>query len=351
MSSLKPYLQTIQNNQDLSAADMQAAMSLIMEGQINDIELSAFLFGLSVKGESTSEITGAANVMRDKASKVSAPANAIDCCGTGGDASGTYNISTAVAIVAASCGVPIAKHGNRSASSKSGAADVLEALGVNLDAPKDTLEEALKLFNFAFLMAPKHHGAIKHVVPVRKALATRTIFNLLGPLANPANTKRQLIGVFDAQWLVPMAETLRNLGTEKAWIVHGYFNEHGGIDEISTTGDTQIAILDKGEITTKTLSPEDFGLRKAIPESLIGGEATQNAAALSALLDGKESAYRDIVLANCAAVLMIADKASTLPEAVAMAKHAIESGAAKLTLENYINITKENAYPHGSQRP
>lgn len=340
--SLHPYLKAIQSGQDLDAKDMRAATKMIMNGEISDIELSAFLFGLSVKGESVSEITGAAEVMRDKASKVTAPANAIDCCGTGGDASGTYNISTAVAIVSAACGVPMAKHGNRSASSKSGAADVLEALGVNLETPKDKLEDALKEFNFAFLMATKHHGAVKHVVPVRKALGTRTIFNLLGPLANPAGTKRQLIGVFSPEWLIPMAETLHNLGTDKAWIVHGEFGS-GGVDEITTTGETKIAILDNGKIEQRTVNPTDFGLTQNNPEELIGGEAEYNAAALRALLEGNESAYRNMVLANTSAVLNIADITSDLKQGVKIAAQTIDSGKALKTLNNYIEFTQKHA--------
>ena len=339
--SLSPYITKIQNNTDLSAKEMQDAMTLIMDGNAADEELSIFLTSLSDKGESPAEITGAARVMRAKASKVNAPTNAIDCCGTGGDASGTYNISSAVAIVAAACGVPIAKHGNRSASSKSGAADVLEALGMNIDAPKETLEEALSLYNYAFLMAPKHHGAMKHVGPVRKALGTRTIFNLLGPLANPAGTTRQLIGVFSPEWLVPMAETLKNLGTEKAWIVHGYFNENGGIDEISTTGETKIAVLENGIITERTLNPSDFGLDTANADNLVGGNAQENASAMMSLFNGDDSAYRDIVLANTSAVLNIAGKASSLKEGVSIAANAIDTGAALKTLNNVIEFTQK----------
>ncbi len=319
---------------------MSAAMTFIMEGKAEDTDLSTFLTALTAKGESISEITGAAKIMRAKASNITAPENSIDCCGTGGDSSGTYNISTAVAIVAASCGIPIAKHGNRSASSKSGAADVLEALGMNLNASTEKLEEALKLYNFAFLMAPKHHGAMKHVAPVRKALGTRTIFNLLGPLANPARTTRQLIGVFDPKWLVPMAETLNNLGTEKAWIVHGYFNENGGIDEISTTGETKAAILENGKVTERTLTPADFGLPTASPSELIGGEAKENATALLALLNGEKTAYRDIVLANTAAVLNIADKTRTLEEGIEIATTTIDNGGALKTLNNVIQHTQ-----------
>jgi len=340
--SLQSCLKALQSGQDLSREDMTQAMRRIMEGEISDIEIAAFLFGLSVKGETTEEITGATQVLREKVLPVKAPEGAIDCCGTGGDASGTYNISTAVALVCAACGVPMAKHGNRSASSKSGAADVLEAMGVKLNVPKEKLEDALAENNFAFLMAPQHHSAMKHVVTVRKALGVRTLFNLLGPLANPAGTKRQLIGVFDPKWLRPMAETLRNLGSEKAWIVHGAFDEKGGLDEISTTGSTWMAVLENGEITDRTLQPEDFGLKAAQPQELKGGNAGENAQALEQLLSGAQSAYRDIVLANASAALNIAGKAADLQSGVAMAAEAIDSGKAAEILHKTIAFTQEH---------
>jgi len=339
--SLSPFLKTLHANQDLSQADMRAAMSMIMEGQINDTQLIDFLTTLAQKGETATEITGAASIMREKALEINAPSHAIDCCGTGGDASGTYNISSTVAIIAAACGIPIAKHGNRSASSKSGAADVLEALGMNLNASTEILENSLRHYNYAFLMAPKHHGAMKHVASARKAIGKRTIFNLLGPLANPAKTQRQLIGVFSPKWITPIAETLHNLGTEKAWVVHGHFSPQGGLDEISTTGATQIAILEHGAITKRTLIPDDFGLPTTQPEELIGGDAQHNAQALRALLEGKPSAYRDITLANTSAVLNIADKADTLKQGVDIAAKAIDNGDALKTLNAVIKYTQE----------
>jgi len=320
----------------LSEDQMIAAMTTIMNGQSDDQAIEGFLRGLAERGETAEEITGAARVMREKATKIDAPYNAVDCCGTGGDASGTYNISTAVAIVSAACGVPIAKHGNRAASSKSGAADVLEALGVNLDLPQDKLEDALKLYNFCFLMAPHHHTAIKHVMPARKAIGTRTIFNLLGPLANPAGTRHQLIGVFDKQWVHPIAETLKNLGTKSAWVVHG----HDGLDEISTTAPTDIAILKEGEITTQTITPDDFGLETSSLEKLKGGDAEENAIALRAILEGQKCAYRDIVLANTAAVLNIHGKTDDLKEGVQIAATEIDSGHAYQLLKDYIQFTR-----------
>ena len=317
---------------------MIAAMTQIMDGTVSESDLSAFLVNMAERGETVDEITGAARVMREKASGIKAPYGAVDCCGTGGDNSGTYNISTAVALVAAACGVPVAKHGNRAASSKSGAADVLEILGVNLDAPKERLEEALETLHFAFLMAPNHHQAMKHVVPVRKKLGRRTIFNLLGPLANPAGTRHQLIGVFDKKWLMPMAEALRNLGTKTAWIVHG----SDGMDEITVTGPTYAAILDhEGHIEEKTLTPEHFGLKPHDLEKLAGGSADENAVALRAVLEGQKCAYRDITLANTAAVLVIHGSAEDLKDGTRKAAEAIDQGLAMQTLKDYVSLSRE----------
>ena len=333
---MKDILQKINSGQTLSEAEMISAMTQIMDGKIAHEDIAAFLLGLSKRGETVEELTGAARVMRAKALSIRAPEGAVDCCGTGGDMSGTYNISTAVAIVAAACGVPVAKHGNRSSSSKSGAADVLEALGVNLDAPQEKLEQALKKFNFAFLMAPRHHQAMKHVMPVRKSLGVRTIFNLLGPLSNPAGTKHQLIGVYDRKWVLPLAQTLKNLGTVSAWVVHG----SDGLDEITTTGETYVAKLKEGVITEATVSPDDFGVMHSSPESLKGGEARQNAAALIYLLEGGQNAYRDIVIANTAAVLNIAGKSHDLKQVAEIATTAIDSGKAGKLLKDYIAFTK-----------
>ena len=321
----------------LSEEQMIETMTLIMDGQSNDADIEAFLRTLAERGETVEEITGAAKVLRSKATTIEAPYNAIDCCGTGGDASGTYNISTTVAIVAAACGIPVAKHGNRAASSKSGAADVLEALGVNLNVPHNELEEALKLYNFCFLMAPHHHAAIKHVMPARKAIGSRTIFNLLGPLANPAGTRNQLLGVFAKEWVEPMAETLKNLGTKSAWVVHG----QDGLDEISISAPTDIAILKEGIITQKTITPEDFGLPVTDIEKLKGGDAQENANALRAVLEGRKCAYRDIVLANTSAVLNIFGKTDDLKEGVGLAAAEIDSGHAYQLLKDYINFTRK----------
>lgn len=336
MTSLDSALNKISQSSVLTQEEMQNVMRQIMNGDAAEDQIATLLTSLAERGEAVSEITGAARVMREMASAIKAPIGALDCCGTGGDGVGTYNISTAVALVCAACGVPMAKHGNRAASSKSGAADALEALGVNLDLSKEQLETALKEFNFCFLMAPHHHQAMKHVMPVRKALGFRTIFNLLGPLANPAGTKFQLIGVFDKKWLRPMAEVLNHLGTTRAWIVHG----HDGLDEITTTDKTDIAILDNGNITEKTISPEDFGLPLADTNDLLGGDAQTNATALRALLNGEKNAYRDIMLANASAVLNISGKANDLKEGVTIAAKAIDDGDALKTLEDYIAFSK-----------
>jgi anthranilate phosphoribosyltransferase len=342
MTSLDLTLNNITQGAVLTAEEMRAVMQEIMQGNANDTQIETLLTTLAKRGESVSEITGAAQVMRNMAATINAPNDAMDCCGTGGDASGTYNISTAVALVSAACGVPIAKHGNRAASSKSGAADVLEALGVNLDLSHEQLETALQQFNFCFLMAPRHHQAMKHVMPIRKKIGTRTIFNLLGPLANPAGTKFQLIGVFAPEWVRPMADVLNNLGTTRAWVVHG----RDGLDEVTTTAQTDIAILDDGTITEKTLTPEDFGLELAKPEDLKGGDAQENAQALRGVLNGEKNAYRDIVLANTSAVLNIHGKANTLKEGVTLAAAAIDNGAALKTLNSYIEFSQA---PHATE--
>lgn len=321
----------------LSQDQMREAVSIMMRGEATNDQIAKFLTVLAERGETSDEITGAAQVMREMAQTIKAPADAVDCCGTGGDGAHTYNISTAVALVAASCDVPVAKHGNRAASSKSGAADVLEALGVNLDLSLSELEEALQEFNFCFLMATNHHQAMKHVVPVRKQLGFRTIFNLLGPLANPAGTKRQLIGVFDQKWLRPMAEVLSNLGTEKAWLVHGT----DGLDEITTTASTHVVSLEQGDIQEFTLSPEEFGITLAKPEDLKGGDATYNANALRAVLKGEKNAYRDIVLLNTAAVLVVHDNATSIENGLSQAAQAIDSGRALEALEAYANFTQK----------
>ncbi len=331
-------LSKIQSSETLSEKEIYSALEDIVNGNWNDEQIAALLMGLSMRGETIDEIAGAARLMRETALPIKAPKGAVDCCGTGGDKSGTYNISTAVAIVAAACGVPMAKHGNRSASSKSGAADVLEALGGNLNVEQEKLEEALKLYNFAFLMAPRHHAAMKDIVKVRKSLGIRTIFNLLGPLANPAKTEFQLIGVYSRDLVMPIAQALQKLGTKKAWVVHG----SDGLDEITTTGETYVAKLEDNKITESTLTPEDFGLNKSNAKDLVGGDAEVNARALKAILNGDKNAYRDIVIANAAAVLIIAGKETELKEAAKVAAQALDNGKALALLNKYIEFTRNH---------
>jgi anthranilate phosphoribosyltransferase len=273
--------------------------------------------------------------MRAKVLPVRAPKGAIDTCGTGGDAQGTYNISTAAALVVAGAGVPVAKHGNRALSSKSGSADVLAALGVNLDCDLALVERSLAKNNIGFLMAPRHHAAMKHVGPARVELGTRTIFNLLGPLSNPAGATLQLIGVFHRQWVRPVAEVLAQLGSERAWVVHG----SDGLDEITTTGATYIAELKGGRVTTFDVLPEDVGLARADPMALKGGDPTTNARAVREVLDGKPGAYRDIVALNAGAALVVAGRAADLKDGIALAVATIDSGKAKAALAGLVDTT------------
>jgi anthranilate phosphoribosyltransferase len=319
----------------LSVAQAEAAFNVMMAGEATPAQMGGLLMGLRVRGETVDEITGGAKAMRARALKVEAPEGAIDTCGTGGDAKGTFNISTAAAIVIASCGVPVAKHGNRALSSRSGSADVLAALGVNIDADMALVSQAMHEANIGFLMAPRHHGAMRHVAPARVELGTRTIFNLLGPLSNPAGAKRQLIGVFSRDWLRPIAEVLRNLGSERVWVVHGA----DGMDELTTTGVTYVVELRDGEINEFEITPADAGVAQSTLDDLKGGDGEANAADMIALLEGKPGALRDIVVLNAAAALMIAGRVETLKDGAAMAINAIESGAAKATLNKLVEIT------------
>jgi anthranilate phosphoribosyltransferase len=294
---------------------------------------------LRVRGETVDEITGAARVMRARMSAIAAPADAIDVCGTGGDAQGTVNISTTVAFVVAGCGVAVAKHGNRAISSRSGGADVLGALGVTIDAPFPVLEEALRQVRVAFLMAPRHHAAMRHVAGPRVELGVRTIFNVLGPLANPARVKRQLVGVFGRKWVRPLAETLGRLGAKRAWVVHG----SDGLDELTVTGESHVAEWHEGRVREFTVTPADAGLKLASPAALKGGDAAENAEALRDVLRGIGGPYRDAVLLNAAAALIVAEKAGELKEGVALAARSIDSGAAMAALEALVAITRREA--------
>ena len=333
--NLKFLINKVADGSTLSRQEATEAFDIIMSGNATPAQIGGFLMSLRLRGETVEEITGAATAMRAKATKVSAPENAIDIVGTGGDGSGTFNISTAAAIVTAACGVPVAKHGNRALSSKSGASDVLASLGVKLDADLAHVEMAIKEANIGFLMAPLYHGAMKHVGGPRVELGTRTIFNLLGPLTNPAGVKSQFSGTFSQDWIVPMATVLGNLGTERAWVVHG----SDGLDELTTTGPSFVAELKDGKVETFEVSPEDAGITLSKPEDLKGGDPEVNAKALSAILHGEPGPYRDIVVYNTAAALLIAQKANDLKDGVALATSAIDNGNALKTLNHLIAIT------------
>ncbi|RUW18631.1 anthranilate phosphoribosyltransferase, partial [Mesorhizobium sp. M1A.F.Ca.IN.020.06.1.1] len=297
-------------------------------------QIGGFLMALRVRGEAVSEISGAVATMRAKMLRVEAPRGAIDIVGTGGDNSHSVNISTGSAFVIAAAGVPVAKHGNRGLSSLTGAADVLMALGVKVDIAPETIGRCIQEAGVGFMFAPAHHPAMKHVGPVRGELGTRTIFNLLGPLSNPAGVGRQMVGVFLPEWIMPVAETLKALGTDHAWIVHG-----DGYDEITTTGETQVAELAGGEIRTFTLTPEAVGLKRHNKEDLRGGEAAYNAKALRDMLGGAAGAYRDTVLMNAGAGLVVAGKATTLGDGIEAAAQAIDSGRALAVLDKLIEIS------------
>lgn len=308
-----------------------------MSGKAADAQIGALLMGLHVRGETVDEIAGAARVLRAKVLPVKAPEGAIDTCGTGGDAKGTHNISTCVAFVVAGAGVPVAKHGNKSISSRSGSADVLRALGVNLDCAPDTIERCIAECGLGFMFAPAHHAAMRHVAKVRGELGVRTIFNLLGPLANPAATKYQIVGVFDRKWVEPVAKVLGLLGVARAWVVHGA----DGLDELTTTTVSDVAVLDGGKVSTFRISPRNAGLPDAKPEDLTGGDAEENAAHIRAVLHGNAGPLRDIVLLNAAAALLVAGKASSLRDGVALAADAIDSGKAIAVLDALVALTND----------
>jgi anthranilate phosphoribosyltransferase len=297
--------------------------------------MGGLLMALRVRGETIDEITGAVTTMRAKMLKVEAPADAIDVVGTGGDGSGSYNISTCAAFIVAGAGIPVAKHGNRALSSRSGAADVLAALGVRIDVEPDVIARCIRDAGIGFMFAPAHHPATKHVAPTRVELATRTIFNLLGPLSNPAGVRRQMVGVFSRQWTEPLAHVLKNLGCERAYVVHG----SDGLDEITTAGPTSIAALENGEVKSFEVAPEDVGLPKASPESLRGGDAEANAAALLAVLKGAKGPFRDVAVFNAAAALVVAGRAESLKEGVAVAAKSIDSGEAEGRLDRLIVVS------------
>ncbi len=331
---LKPLI-GIAATRPLTRAEAEAAFDALFEGQGTPAQMGGFLMALRTRGETVDEYAAAASVMRAKCLPVRAPDGAMDIVGTGGDGKGTLNISTATAFVVAGAGVVVAKHGNRNLSSKSGAADALTELGLNVMVGPEVVERCLAEAGIGFMMAPMHHPAIRHVMPVRAELGTRTIFNILGPLTNPAGVKRQLTGAFSAALIRPMAETLLALGSEKAWLVHG----SDGTDEISICGTTSVSAVEIGQVRDFTLHPEDAGLAPHPFEAILGGTPAENATAFRALLDGAQGAYRDAVLLNAAAALVVADRAPDLKDGVALAREAIDSGAARAKIQALARLT------------
>lgn len=335
----KALIAKVATGASLTREEAASAFDRMMSGEATPSQMGGLLMALRVRGETVDEITGAVTTMRAKMLGVKAPPGAVDVVGTGGDASGSYNISTCAAFIVAGCGVPVAKHGNRALSSKSGAADVLQALGVKIDLEAAQVGRCIKEAGIGFMFAPAHHPAMKNVGPTRVELGTRTIFNLLGPLSNPASVKRQMIGTFSRHWIEPMAQVLNNLGSESIWVVHG----SDGLDEITTTGPTAVAELKSGKVRTFEISPEDAGLQTARPDALRGGDAEHNAKALLDVLKGKPGPFRDVSLLNAAAALIVAGKAKDLKEGAALAAKSIDSGEAEGRLDRLIAVS--NAAP------
>ncbi len=335
MDAFKPLIAKVATGAPLTEAEARSAFDDIFSGRGSDIQIAAFLMALRVRGETVEEITGAVAAMRARMLRVEAPADAIDIVGTGGDGQATYNVSTLAALIVAACGVPVAKHGNRAASSRSGASDVLSALGVRIFLSPAEVAACIREAGIGFMSAQAHHTAMRRVAPVRADLGTRTIFNLLGPLANPAGVKYQLLGVYAANWLEPLAHVLRNLGSKRVWLVHGA----DGLDEVTTTGPSLVIAVENGAIRSFEMTPEAAGLPRASLADLKGGTPAFNAAALRAALDGQRSPYRDIAVLNAAAALVIAEKAGDLREGAAQAAAAVDEGRAAATLAKLVEIS------------
>jgi anthranilate phosphoribosyltransferase len=333
--AFKPLLSRLADGATLSEDDAGEFFAACLRGEPTPAQVAAALTAMRMRGETLGEITACARAMRKAAVMLDHGFEVIDVCGTGGDGLHTLNISTAVGFVAAGGGLKVAKHGNRALSSKSGAADVLTALGVNVAASQGQQLQALEEAGICFMFAPAHHGAMRHVTPIRAELGFRTIFNLLGPLTNPARAQRQLLGVFDSRWVEPLARVLGALGAERAWVVHGQ-----GMDEITTTGETQVAEWRDGQVRLFRITPEAVGLPRAALADLTGGAPAENAEALKALLGGAKGAYRDIVLLNAAAAFLVADKVETLREGVSLAGQVIDDGRARAALDRLVEITR-----------
>ncbi len=338
MSGLKPFIAKIATRQPLSRQEASDAFEILMSGEASMAQVGGFLMGLRVRGETVDEIAGAVSIMRQKMVPVDAPEDAIDIVGTGGDGTNTYNISTLAALIVAGAGVPVAKHGNRALSSKSGTADALSQLGVKLDIEPDMISRCIREAGIGFMFAQLHHPAMRHVGPARVELGARTIFNIVGPLSSPARVKKQLFGVYSPEWLVPGAEALRDLGLTSAWVVHG-----SGLDEITTTGPSQVAELKDGEIRTFELTPDNFGVETVSLDAIRGGDGTVNAAALRDVLGGAKTAYRDVALCNAAASLIVAGKAKDVTEGMHFASQSLDTGSAARALDTLIAISNSAA--------
>jgi len=336
MESFKPYLAKVATGAALTREEARSAFDALLSGEVTPAQAGGFLMALRVRGEALDELVGAASAMRGRMLRVEAPAGAIDIVGTGGDHSGSYNISTLAAMIVAACGIPVAKHGNRAASSKSGAADVLAALGVTIGLDPPALGRCLQQAGLCFMFAQTHHASMRHVAPVRVELGTRTLFNLLGPVSNPAGVERQLLGVPSPAWLGTLTEVLRELGSKRVWTVHG----SDGLDEITTTGPTTIVALENGAIRRFTVAPDEVGLATARPEDLKGSDPAHNAAQLRAVVEGERTPYRDIALFNAAAALVVAEAATDLRDGLARATQAVDSGAAKGVLERLVAASR-----------
>lgn len=336
MAELKPLIAKAANGEPLTREEARAAFDVLMSGEATPSQIGGLLMALRVRGETVDEIVGAVETMRSKMLPVEAPAHAIDIVGTGGDGSHTYNISTLASLIVAGAGVPVAKHGNRALSSKSGTADALSALGVNLEIGPARISRCIDEAKIGFMFAQMHHSAMRHVGPTRVELGTRTIFNLLGPLSNPAGARYHLLGVFAPKWVVPLAEVLKDLGSERYWIVHG-----SGLDEITTTGMTEVAALEDGRIRSFQLTPSDFGVPVATIESLRGGDGIANAAALTEVLNGARNAYRDIALCNAAASLIVAGRAETIRDAMRLAEISLDDGGAAEALARLVSVSNQ----------
>ena len=337
MDQFKPLLGKVATGAALTRAEAEAAFHDMLSGEVTPAQIGAFLMALRVRGETVEEITGAVTAMRAKMLRVEAPGDVVDVVGTGGDGAGTYNVSTLASLIVAACGVPVAKHGNRAASSRSGASDVLTALGVRIGIPAAGVTRCIEQAGIGFMMAQTHHAAMRHVGAARAELGTRTIFNLLGPLSNPAGASRQLLGVFSAAWMEPVADVLRNLGSRRVWVVHG----SDGLDEITTTGPSAVLELADGVIRRFEITPEQAGLPRAKAADLRGGDPAHNAAAIRDVLAGVRTPYRDIAVLNAAAALVLAGAAADLREGAAQAAAALDRGAAAETLARLVAVSND----------